>query len=142
MNPCNGTSYPIISPTRKARANGAWQKSTVQKGVPSFPWREVELAAALLQAGIKLCRGQQQGGRDIVYLFPNSKVYCFVQKGGKTFRSPAAQLGCFTKVIPAAPGRNAQRAPFSPPLQNVFLNKVFKMCSVRAPQLCAMQGTL
>jgi len=59
----------------------------------------------------------------------------------ETFCPPAAQLGCFTKAIPAAPGRDAQRAPFFP-AQNVFLNKVsVQVCSVGTPELCSTLGT-
>lgn len=68
----------------------------------------------------------------LLWLFPTSKVYCFVWKGGKTFCLPAVQVGRFPKAVPAGPGRGAQRAPFFP-VQNVFLNEVFRCAALALP---------
>lgn len=76
------------------------------------------------------------------YLFPTSKLHCFVWKGGQTFLSTYRAAGMFHKSDPCCPGRGVQWAPFFP-VQNVFLDKVrVQLCSVSAPQLCSAQGTL
>lgn len=134
MNPCNGPNYPPICPIRKTKSKRAWQNSPVQEGAPSFLWWEDELAAALLRVGIKTVHGAAAGRQEHCPIyFPPANFTALYEKEDKHFCPLTMQPGCFTKVIPTAPGEVCSEHLFFP-VQNDFLDKVrVQLCSVSAP---------
>lgn len=127
---------PIISPIRKTKANSAQQNSTVQKGVPSLPWKWISSrTASSWNQNSTGPRSRETG--TLFCSFPTSKVYWFIRKGEKTFCPPAEQLGCFTKVLPLGEVCS-KHLPF--PVQNIF-PPVFRRAVLLLPNCCT-QGTL